>query len=83
VTGSIIALQGMADKNGFFHVIDFCTAGVPYKASIPDSVTINHNEPRALFDSELLSGNDRQFVCFVSGLEFGGLTSLKTKESYR
>ena len=30
VTGMIIALKGVVDKNGFFEVKDFCFAGIPF-----------------------------------------------------
>lgn len=30
VTGSVIGLKGVADKNGFFEVKDYCYAGIPF-----------------------------------------------------
>jgi hypothetical protein len=30
VTGSILALKGVVDKNGFFEVLDHCNAGIPF-----------------------------------------------------
>lgn len=30
VTGSIIALKGIVDKNGIFDVMDYCYAGIPF-----------------------------------------------------
>lgn len=38
VTGSILALKGVVDKNGFFEVKDFCYAGIPSQKAIPRSV---------------------------------------------
>ena len=48
VTGTIIALLGRADTNGFFICQDYCYAGVPYKAELPTNV--NTGIERGLFD---------------------------------
>ena len=64
VTGSIIALKGIVDVKGFFEVKDYCFAGIPFQ-SIPRSVNII--QKRGIYEG--LEG--REFVAFVSGLEFG------------
>lgn len=69
ITGSIVAFLGKADTNGFFTVKDHCYAGVPYSATIPKSVNVNLH--RDLFDEHALKSSKREFVCFISGLEFG------------
>jgi len=38
VTGSIIALLGVADKGGYFICKDFCFAGIPFKVELPTQV---------------------------------------------
>ena len=64
VTGSIIALKGIVDVKGFFEVKDFCYAGIPFQ-SVPRGV--NTNLKRGLYEGL----ENREFVAFVSGLEFG------------
>jgi hypothetical protein len=54
------------DVKGFFEVKDFTYAGIPFSGSIPRN--INLTTKRGLYD-DLESG--REFVAFVSGLEFG------------
>jgi hypothetical protein len=41
ITGSIIALLGHADQNGFFVVKDFCYGGVPFKAELPKHIDLS------------------------------------------
>jgi hypothetical protein len=67
VTGSIIGFKGIVDNNGFFEVQDYCFAGVPFSLTIPKSV--NFTLQRGLFDD--LNDGKREFVAFLSGLEFG------------
>ena len=64
VTGSIVALKGIVDVKGFFEVKDFCFAGVPFQ-SVPRGLNISLS--RGLYEG--LEG--REFVAFISGLEFG------------
>jgi DNA polymerase delta subunit 2 len=66
VTGTIVAMKGKVDKNGFFDVHDLCYAGIPFK-KLPKSVSQNLTLKRGLYDE--LEG--REFIAFVSGLEFG------------
>ena len=78
VTGSIMALLGHADANGFFVVKDFCFAGVPYKPELPRHIKLNNSHESTLFKSELLaSPENRTFIAFISGLHFGGAGDLK------
>ena len=35
VTGSIIAILGEADEQGYFEVKDICYAGIPFKPDLP------------------------------------------------
>lgn len=70
VTGSIVALMGTADSHGFLTVRDHCYAGIPFSSEIPRSIKLN--QKRALYDMDALKdGSNRQFVAFVSGLQFG------------
>jgi len=66
VTGAIIALKGVVDIKGFFEVKDFCYAGIPFNMNLPRS--INTATKRGLYDK---LDENREFVAFVSGLEFG------------
>lgn len=67
VTGSNIALKGVSDTNGFFHVEDFCYAGISFSQHLPK--TVKHQ--RELYDAQALQSDQREFVGFLSGLEFG------------
>lgn len=69
VTGSIMAFIGTADTNGFFTIKDLCYAGVPFQSMIPKSVNLNLE--RDLYDEGALKSDKREFVAFISGLEFG------------
>ena len=53
VTGTIMALIGVANDRGYFQVRDSCNAGINFKASLPEGVEIPA-ESRGLFDSDLL-----------------------------
>lgn len=64
-----MGLLGIADSNGFFTVTNHCYAGIPWKSEIPKSVNVNLK--RSLYDEAALKGNKREFVAFISGLEFG------------
>ena len=67
VTGAIIALKGIVDKNGFFDVKDYCFAGIPYQSPVPRPIAQAMGKTRGLYDE--LQG--REFIALVSGLEFG------------
>ena len=67
VTGAILALKGVVDKNGFFDVRDYCYSGIATQKPIPRG--INLAAKRGLFDD--LDSGKREFVALVSGLEFG------------
>lgn len=75
VTGSILALKGVVDSKGFFEVKDHCFAGIPFKA-LPKQVNV-FAPPRPLFGK--IDGN-REFVCLVSGLEFGEAGDVMSSE---
>jgi|LauGreDrversion4_2_1035121.scaffolds.fasta_scaffold174855_2 DNA polymerase delta subunit 2 len=49
VTGSIVALLGVADKGGYFVCKDFCFAGIPFKVELPRQIKVTLN--RNLFES--------------------------------
>jgi DNA polymerase delta subunit 2 len=40
ITGSIVALKGIVDSNGFFEVKDHCYAGIPFQSPIPKAVNL-------------------------------------------
>lgn len=65
VTGSIVALKGVVDTKGFFELKDYCYAGIPFHTTIPKSVNLNLH--RGIYEGL----ESREFVAFVSGLEFG------------
>lgn len=46
VTGTIMAMLGVSDDQGYFNVKDTCMAGIPFKAELPPNVEI---KTRALF----------------------------------
>lgn len=69
VTGSIMAFIGTADSNGFYTVKDWCYAGIPYSQTIPKHISLNTQ--RDLYDPDGLKPGKREFVAFISGLEFG------------
>jgi DNA polymerase II small subunit/DNA polymerase delta subunit B len=74
ITGSIVAILGKADKQGYFIVEDFCYAGIPFKADFPNYVEGMTFNKRALFDPFFLKeSGQRKMIAFVSGLNFGGL----------
>lgn len=66
VTGAILALKGVVDIKGIFEVKDYCYAGIPFNMNLPRS--INTATKRGLYDN---LNENREFVAFVSGLEFG------------
>jgi len=70
VTGSIIALLGKADEQGYYIVEDSCKAGVAFKPELP--ACIDTNIHRGLFE-----GESRKFVALASGFLFGGLGDLE------
>ena len=70
VTGTIIALLGIADDQGYFEVQDSCLAGIPFKPQLPEGVEITS---RGLFDEQQLAQGARKFVALTSGLNFGDL----------
>ena len=65
VTGSILGLKGVVDNHGFFDVRDYCLGGIPYKASLPQQIKLDLS--RGLYEDL----DHREFIGFVSGLEFG------------
>lgn len=67
VTGAIVALKGIVDKNGFFEVKDYCYAGIPYQTPVPRPIAQAMTKSRGLYDE--LKG--REYIALVSGLEFG------------
>lgn len=48
ITGSILAFKGVVDNNGFFEVMDYCFAGIPFQNPLPKSVKIKLE--RGLYD---------------------------------
>ena len=79
VTGTIIALLGISDNQGYFHVNDFCMAGIPFQPEVPEGVEIRD---RKLFDDALLRKGARKFLALTSGLNFGHLGDLdETKDA--
>ena len=74
VTGSILGLKGKVDSHGFFDVQDYCLAGIPYKESLPQEIKLDLK--RGLYED--LEG--REFIGFVSGLEFGSVGDVMTTE---
>lgn len=69
VTGTVIALKGKINTNGFFEVSDYTLPGVPPINSLRQE-EVKCNEEKTLF-SDL---ENRKFMAFVSGMEFGNIT---------
>lgn len=71
VTGSVVALKGRANSNGLFEANDFTYAGIPSLESVPDGFDQQMDEEvkeqRPLFEDI----ENRTFIAFVSGLQFG------------
>ena len=70
ITGSILGLLGQADANGFFTVTDYCYPEIPFSAPIPNSINLELAH-RDLLELQALKSKSREFVLFISGLEFG------------
>ena len=68
ITGTIMALLGCSDNQGYFCVQDKCLAGIPFEPELPPSVEIKN---RGLFNDELLQKGARKFIAITSGLNFG------------
>lgn len=64
-TGSIVALLGTVDAQGYFICEDFCYAGIPFSAELPAHIKLGQKE--GLFDNL----SSRRFIAFASGLNFG------------
>lgn len=71
VTGTVIALKGKINTNGFFEVSDYTFPGIPSINQVP-------TEFKSLMrmdtdEEELLMHNlgSRNFAAFISGVEFG------------
>lgn len=72
VTGAAIALKGKMDSNGFFQTTEFTYPGVPSIEAMPKGyhklVTMeDRKEPIPIYEDL----DNREFVAFISGLEFG------------
>lgn len=76
VTGSILGLKGTVDNNGFFEVHDYSFAGISFDLTIPKSV--NFHLQRGLYED--LADDKREFIAFISGLEFGQTTEIMSSE---
>lgn len=73
VTGTVLALKGKINTNGFFEVSDYVLPGIPPLASL------EREESKISVEQELFQNlEDRKFVAFVSGLEFGNLSQKTT-----
>lgn len=71
VTGVVIALKGRITTNGLFEVKDYTYPGVPSIESMPqiDQSDYKQGENLSLFENL----ENREFVAFISGLEFGNM----------
>jgi len=83
VTGTVLALKGRINSNGFFETSDYTYPGVPSIPSMPDQyknlVTIEESkEVKPLFEDL----ESREFVVFTSGIEFGNPTEKATTELF-
>jgi hypothetical protein len=63
-TGSIVALLGYVDNAGLFACEDHCFAGILYRPELPKHISF---KKQSLFESL----ENRKFVMFTSGLNFG------------
>lgn len=80
VTGAVLALKGRINSNGLFEATDFTYPGVPSVEKMPEiynqhmDLDEETKEPRGLFEDL----ENREFVAFVSGLEFGTKREMTT-----
>ena len=73
VTGTVLAIRGAINSNGFFEALDWTYAGMPSIQSMPDQFKdLDENLQLGIFDN--LEG--REFIAFTSGIQFdnGGPT---------
>ena len=74
ITGSVVALKGRITTNGCFEASDFCFPGIPSIRSMPDGYEHLANFEENKDEISLFENlQNREFVCFVSGLEFGNM----------
>jgi DNA polymerase delta subunit 2 len=81
VTGVAIALRGKMNPNGFFETSEYTYPGIPSIECMPKGyeklvTREDSKEPMPIFEDL----EDREFVAFVSGLEFGNKTEKMTIE---
>ena len=69
VTGTVIALKGKINTNGFFEVSDYTLPGIPPINSLRQEESKLHEEKTLFSDLE-----NRKFMAFISGIEFGNIT---------
>ena len=75
VSGTIVALRGQAINGGYFEVQDHCFAGIPFQGEIPKTCS-SIGLQRELYDPEALKPDSgRQFVAFISGIQFGKVST--------
>lgn len=68
-TGTVLALKGKMSTNGIFEVSDYVLPGIPPIANP------TKEESKGLEDQTLFCNlENRKFVAFISGLEFGSIT---------
>ena len=70
-----MALRGQAINGGYFEVHDHCFAGIPFQADIPKGCS-TIGMKRELYDPEALKPESgRHFVAFISGVQFGKVST--------
>eukprot|EP00343_Euplotes_focardii_P001345 CAMPEP_0205800516 /NCGR_PEP_ID=MMETSP0205-20121125/2188_1 /ASSEMBLY_ACC=CAM_ASM_000278 /TAXON_ID=36767 /ORGANISM="Euplotes focardii, Strain TN1" /LENGTH=277 /DNA_ID=CAMNT_0053063709 /DNA_START=46 /DNA_END=879 /DNA_ORIENTATION=+ len=79
VTGTVVAMKGRINTNGSFQASDFTFPGIPSIMTMPENFdhlvgAEENKEDISLFEDL----ENREFLCFVSGMEFG---SMKEKTS--
>mmetsp|Transcript_34652 Transcript_34652/g.25802 ORF Transcript_34652/g.25802 Transcript_34652/m.25802 type:complete len:160 (-) Transcript_34652:775-1254(-) len=71
VTGSVVALRGISDSNGYFTVFDYTYAGIPFTYDNIPANTAGKSLSSQMMDKLNLQSDEKEYVAFISGLEFG------------
>ena len=79
VSGTILALKGTVIDGGYFQAEDYCLAGIPLSPIEVPNLKIGAK--RELYDPEFMKmPEQRSFIAFASGLNFGEPTAAKDAE---
>ena len=80
VTGTVLAIKGCISTNGYFEPSDFTLPGLPEIHQMPEEYSelvsyADENLQRDIFEDL----ENKEFVAFVSGVEFGEMITSHTE----